>query len=81
MAGEWTQTAQSLSVVDPMNGEPFLAVPDTQLDEIQPFIDSLRSVPKSGLHNPLKLPERWEQGARGHGDRVGGLELAWYVQR
>ncbi|KAL6784673.1 ALDH12 [Auxenochlorella protothecoides x Auxenochlorella symbiontica] len=59
VAGEWTQTAQSLSVVDPMNGEPFLSVPDTQLDEIQPFIDSLRSVPKSGLHNPLKLPERY----------------------
>ena len=27
--------------------------------ETQPFIDSLRGVPKTGLHNPLKNPERY----------------------
>ena len=45
---------------DPLNGEPFTLVPDTQGDaELKPFSDSLRAVPKSGLHNPLKHPERY----------------------
>lgn len=41
-----------------MNGQTFLEVPETSLEEIDPFIKSLQSVPKSGLHNPLKSPER-----------------------
>lgn len=48
-----------MPIVDPMNGEVFINVPDTQISEIQPFVDSLKSVPKSGLHNPLKNPERY----------------------
>lgn len=32
---------------------------DTKSDEIEPFIQSLRAVPKSGLHNPLKNVERY----------------------
>ena len=27
-------------------------------DEIEPYVQSLRSIPKSGMHNPLKNPER-----------------------
>ena len=42
-----------------MNGDAFIKLPDPQIDEIQPYVQSLRSVPKSGLHNPLKNPERW----------------------
>lgn len=42
-----------------MNGQPFLHCPDTQIFEIEPFIQSLQSVPKSGLHNPLKHPDRY----------------------
>lgn len=44
---------------DPLNGEPFLKCPDTQIYEIEPFIASLKAVPISGLHNPLKNPERY----------------------
>lgn len=33
-------------------------VPDTQLYEIEPFVASMKAVPKSGMHNPLKDPER-----------------------
>ena len=34
-------------------------MPDTQGDaELAPFAEGLRRVPKSGLHNPLKNPER-----------------------
>lgn len=58
MNGEWGLTARLKTIPDPLNGEPFIKLPDTQLDEIEPFVQSLRSVPKSGLHNPLKNPER-----------------------
>lgn len=44
---------------DPLNGEKFMHVQDTKSDEIQPFIDSLKAIPKSGLHNMFKNPERY----------------------
>lgn len=40
--GEWVPAEKTLAVVDPLNGEPFLRVPDTQLYEIEPFVASLR---------------------------------------
>lgn len=46
-------------IPDPMNGERFIKMPRTQPSEIQPFIESLKSTPKSGLHNPIKSPERY----------------------
>jgi 1-pyrroline-5-carboxylate dehydrogenase len=57
--GEWTPTEKHLTLPDPLNGQPFLKCPDTQLFEIEPFVHSLKSVPKTGLHNPLKNPERY----------------------
>lgn len=57
--GEWRGTARALTVVDPLNGEEFIRVPDTQVDEIGGFVSALQRVPKSGLHNPLKRPERY----------------------
>ena len=57
--GEWLPTDKYMTLPDPMNGEPFLNCPDTQLYEIEPFVHSLKSVPKSGLHNPLKNSERY----------------------
>ncbi len=44
-------------IVDPMTGESFLEVPDTQ--DLAPFIAGLASCPKSGLHNPLKNNDRY----------------------
>ncbi|MGH8193358.1 MAG: aldehyde dehydrogenase family protein [Woeseiaceae bacterium] len=44
-------------IVDPMNGDAFLQVPNTA--DHPPFIESIRRCPKSGLHNPLKHPERY----------------------
>lgn len=52
---------------DPMNGEPFIKVPNTAPDEAEPFVQSLKAVPKSGLHNPLKAPERCDQGEHQEG--------------
>ncbi|GIL46671.1 hypothetical protein Vafri_3605 [Volvox africanus] len=59
VGGRWLPSAISRQLPDPLTGDTFLEVPHTQPDEIGPFIQSLRSVPKSGLHNPLKEPERY----------------------
>ena len=48
------------SIIDPMNGENFIQVPETSLDtELQEFQTSLLRCPKSGLHNPIKNVERF----------------------
>ncbi|KAK9807656.1 hypothetical protein WJX72_005582 [[Myrmecia] bisecta] len=59
VAGEWKQAEKSKSIPDPYNGEEFIRYPDTQISEIEPFVLSLQEVPKSGLHNPFKNPERY----------------------
>lgn len=59
VAGAWTKAAQHEVVVDPMNGEPFLHVPDTALGELAPFVESLNACPKTGLHNPLRDVDRY----------------------
>jgi 1-pyrroline-5-carboxylate dehydrogenase len=62
--GKWiSDTKSRMEFPDPMdkNAPPIFTIPDTQADEVQPFIDSLRKVPKSGMHNPLKNPERYVQ--------------------
>ncbi len=50
--GEWTSTQEYVALPDPLTGKPMISIPDTQLEEIQPFVDSLKSVPLHGLHNP-----------------------------
>ena len=56
--GDWVQSKKQRTLPDPLNGDPFLHVPDTQVEEIEPFVNSLKKVPKHGLHNPYKNPER-----------------------
>ena len=58
--GEWVLPKTTLPIVDPWNGEVFMHVADTKENELQPFIDSLSTCTKSGLHNPLKHPERYK---------------------
>lgn len=58
VGGEWLDSDGGYDdIVDPMNGDVMLRVPETQ--NCAPFIDGLRSCPKSGLHNPLKNPDRY----------------------
>ncbi|KFG62570.1 putative mitochondrial P5CDH [Toxoplasma gondii RUB] len=57
--GKWSGTRETYDVVDPMNGEAFIKSPYTKDAELEPFIASIKGVPKSGLHNPLKRPERY----------------------
>jgi 1-pyrroline-5-carboxylate dehydrogenase len=46
-------------MIDPLNGKPMVSYPDTQLSEIDPFVQSLLDTPKHGLHNPFKNKERY----------------------
>lgn len=59
--GKWTSTRSKMDIIHPMDKDapPIFSICDTQSDEIADFITSLRKVPKSGVHNPLKNPERY----------------------
>lgn len=36
-----------------------ISIPDTKVEEIGPFVESLKSTPRYGLHNPLYNKERY----------------------
>jgi len=36
-----------------------MKIPATSEEEIEPFIQSMQAVPKSGLHNPFRNKERY----------------------
>jgi len=60
--GTWmNETSMKMEIPNPMNKNkpPVCTIADTQVTELQPFIDSLKKVPKSGLHNPLKNVNRY----------------------
>jgi 1-pyrroline-5-carboxylate dehydrogenase len=59
--GQWAGAARTATIPDPLTGRALQAHPDTQIDELGPFLKSLAACPKSGLHNPLKRPERYLQ--------------------
>ena len=63
VGGEWKDSSSYWHVPDPLNGDAFLAMPDTQEEELGAFVSSLSKVPKSGLHNPMKHPERYNMYA------------------
>lgn len=60
--GNWeSATSSVITVPHPLDvaAPPIFTVPDTQISELDPFFKSLQKVPKSGVHNPLKNPERY----------------------
>jgi 1-pyrroline-5-carboxylate dehydrogenase len=57
--GEWTGVEKYFELVDPLTGKPMISIPETSMQEAEVFADSLRSVPKSGLHNPFRNKERY----------------------
>ena len=57
--GIWSGTQGWEDLIDPMTGQVMGKIPNTNDEEIKPFIDSLKAIPKSGLHNPLKNPDRY----------------------
>lgn len=60
LGGVWTETRAHENIVDPLTGSQFMTVPDTDTNEVEPFVKSLSLCPKSGLHNPIKNPERYK---------------------
>lgn len=44
---------------DPLNGDPFIRSPDTSVEELPEFVESLKKVKKTGLHNPLHNVHRY----------------------
>lgn len=61
MNGEWTQTEDMIELMDPLKAKDvFIRCANTKCSEIKPFIENLKSIPKSGLHNPFKNPERYQ---------------------
>lgn len=63
VGGKFTKTKSTMDIIHPLDKHayPIFTIPDTQADEIEPFLESLRKCSKSGLHNPLKNPERYVQ--------------------
>lgn len=85
--GKWTgDTKAKMVIPHPLDRDapPIFTIPDTQQDELAPFFESLRKCPKSGLHNPLKNPERYVQYGeitRRAGDALTQPEIAeFFVQ-
>ncbi|RLN55695.1 hypothetical protein BBJ29_003460 [Phytophthora kernoviae] len=86
--GKWTKTAKTETILDPLNGEEFMTMPLTQKNELAPFVESMTSCPKHGLHNPLKNVERYimygeicaKAGARFREEKVADY-FAKLVQR
>lgn len=57
--GKWKGSETDLALPDPINGEKFIYIPNNQKHEVDDFVESLRRVPKTGVHNPFKNPERY----------------------
>ncbi|CAD8073641.1 unnamed protein product [Paramecium sonneborni] len=61
LGGKWINSDKYEQIIDPLNGEPFIQVPDSQdKDLLQEYIKSAKDCPISGLHNPLKNPQRYQ---------------------
>jgi 1-pyrroline-5-carboxylate dehydrogenase len=59
VGGEWVDANATHGVIDPLNGETFALVPDTKESEAGPFIERMRTCPRSGVHNPIKNVGRY----------------------
>ncbi|KAK8957023.1 putative aldehyde dehydrogenase [Platanthera zijinensis] len=55
--GSWKTSTYWNTIVDPLNGEPFIKVAEVPEAQIKPFVESLSKCPKYGLHNPFRAPE------------------------
>jgi hypothetical protein len=63
VSGQWQSAKTSMTIPNPMNknGPPVCTLPNTSSDELGPYVASLQSVSKSGMHNPLRNVERYRQ--------------------
>ena len=61
VGGSWTTTKEVMGVVNPMDASSgdIVVQPKTAVDELDPFVSSLASCSKTGLHNPLRNVDRY----------------------
>ena len=62
VGGKWSDdTKNMMEIPNPMNKDspPVCTIPDTTIDELGPFKESMKAVTKSGVHNPLKNVQRY----------------------
>lgn len=57
--GRWFGVKNYKKIINPLNGEEIIYMPDTKENELRPFIKSLRQCPIYGSHNPYLNPERY----------------------
>lgn len=82
VGGKWNgDTKRIMEIPNPMNKDApvVCTIPDTNADEIDPFIESMKTVKKSGVHNPLKNVERYlmyGEISRKAGQALGEPEVA-----
>ncbi|MCK9352339.1 MAG: aldehyde dehydrogenase family protein [Candidatus Paceibacterota bacterium] len=60
VGGKYAGTEIRSHIINPLDGTPLYEQPSTQINEIGPFLASLKKCPKSGLHNPIKNVERYK---------------------
>ncbi len=58
--GVWQNTTKTRNIIDPLNGEEFIKIQDTTPEDFFSFVESLKSCPKSGRHNPFSNIERYK---------------------
>jgi 1-pyrroline-5-carboxylate dehydrogenase len=59
VGGKWVGAAKVKEIPDPLNGGTMMKVPDTAVSEVGEYIERMKHCPRSGLHNPIKKPERY----------------------
>ena len=62
--GNRLATKQYKDIANVLTGQINHKVPVTSTNELIPFIESINAVPKSGLHNQFKQPERYQMLGR-----------------
>ncbi len=75
----WPACLRAVSFFIPLAGEAFIQMPRTSVAELDPFVASLKRVPKSGLHNAYKNPERcvqWGEVSARAAEALGKPEVA-----
>ena len=74
--GKWCKAKKYSEIINVVDGKINYKVSDTSISEISPFIKSIQSVSKSGLHNPFKNPERYQM----LGDVCFRARYFWAIQ-
>jgi acyl-CoA reductase-like NAD-dependent aldehyde dehydrogenase len=39
--GQWIESNEYIELLDPLTGKPYISIPNTKIDEVDPFIESL----------------------------------------